>query len=117
MHQQAVEKTWGKDGSIGTTTCVSYHFDRHFMVSQGIGARQDNFIVQTIAQFVAECWGNVEVMAQLFEKQLAGLREFVKRGVPGRELAQYCQLAGPCPTGLELSVLQPPHRQGDGSAV
>ena len=107
MHQQAVEKTWGKDGSIGTTTCVGYHFDRHFMISQGIGMRQDPFLVFAIVQFAAECWGNVQMMVQLFEKQLGGMREFVKRGVPGGELPLYCQVTAPCLTGLELSVLHP----------
>ena len=77
------------------------------MISQGIGTRQDNFLFIAIVQFAAECWGNVQVMVQLFEKQLGGLREFVKRGVPGGELPLYCQFAAPCLTGLELSVLHP----------
>jgi hypothetical protein len=109
MHQQAVNKTWGKDGSIGTTTCVGYHFDRHFMASQGIGSRHDNFLFVAIAQFAAENWGNVQMMVQLFEKQLGGLREFVKRGVPGSELPAYCQFAAPClmlhPFGKEMAAL------------
>jgi hypothetical protein len=77
------------------------------MISQGIGMRMDNFLYFAIAQFAAENWGNVQMMVQLFDKQLGGLRDFVKRGVPGRELPFYSQWAAPCLTGLELSVLHP----------
>jgi hypothetical protein len=77
------------------------------MISQGIGTRQDNFLYAAIAQFAAECWGDVQMMVQLFEKQLGGLREYAKRGVTGGEQPLYCQFAAPCLTGLELSVLHP----------
>jgi hypothetical protein len=108
MHQQLLETKWGGDGAILVAACMDYHFDRHFMISQGIGARMDCYLVSYgHAQSIAEYCGNVQQMVQLFNKQQGDMQEFVKRGVPGIELPFYCHFAAPCYTGLDLNALHP----------
>jgi hypothetical protein len=89
MHQQLLEAKWGKDGSVLAAGCMDYRFDRHFMITQGFGTVIDNSLSTVHARGVAEYCGDVQQMVQLFEKQLDGMREFVKRGVPGTELPVY----------------------------
>jgi hypothetical protein len=107
MHQEFLEAKWGRDGSLLTAGCMDYRFDRHFMISQGIGSRDDQFLGYPSMLAVAEYCGDVQQMVQLHEKQLNGMREFVKRGVPGRELPYYCLHVAPNLTGLELNALHP----------
>jgi hypothetical protein len=107
MHQQLLEAKWGKDGSVLTAGCMDYRFDRHFMITQGIGSRQDSVLCQAHARGVAEYCGDVQQMVQLFEKQLDGLRKFIKRGVPGMELPNYFIQAVNSFTSLELNALHP----------
>jgi hypothetical protein len=107
MCQQLLETKWGKDGSVLTAGCMEYRFDRHFMITQGIGARMDMSLKMAHARGVAEYCGDVQQMVQLFEKQLDGLRKFVKRGVPGIELPRYLLYTASSFTGLELNALHP----------
>jgi hypothetical protein len=106
MHQQLLAKKWGEDGSILTAACMDYSFDRHFIISQGIGSRNDNFIFNPL-QGLPEYCGDVQQMVQLFEKQLGAVQDFVKRGVPGLELPLYCFWTTPSFTGSELNALHP----------
>jgi hypothetical protein len=46
-------------------------------------------------------------MVQLFEKQLDGVREFVKRGIAGMELPSYFLFVASSITSLELNALHP----------
>ena len=107
MHQQYLEAKWGEDGSVLTAGCMDYRFDRHFMITQGIGSRQDNSLCQAHVRGLAEYCGDVQQMVQLFEKQLDGLREFVKRGAPGMELPFYLLYVASSFPSLELNALHP----------
>jgi hypothetical protein len=107
MHQQLLEAKWGKDGSVLTAGCMDYRFDRHFMITQGFGNRTDNSLIFVQARGVAEYCGDVQQMVQLFEKQLDGMREFVKRGAPGGELPYYFLYVASSFTSLELNALHP----------
>jgi hypothetical protein len=107
MHQKCLEAKWGKDGSVLTAGCMDYRFDRHFMITQGIGSRTDQSLFLVHARGVAEYCGDVQQMVQLFEKQLDGVRELVKRGVPGFELPQYIFYAANSITSLDLNALHP----------
>jgi hypothetical protein len=107
MHQQLLEAKSGDDGSILVAACMDYRFDRHFMISQGIGARFDMYLVHPHAQGAAEYSGNVQQMVQLFEKQQGDMRDFVKRGVPGVELPYYCYCAAFSFTGSNFKALHP----------
>jgi hypothetical protein len=107
MHQQLLEAKWGGDGSVLTAGCMDYRFDRHFMISQGIGARCDTSLYTVHARGVAEYCGDVQQMVQLFEKQVDGMREFIKRGAPGIELPCYFINVASSFTGLELNALHP----------
>jgi hypothetical protein len=107
MHQQLLEAKWGKDGSVLTAGCMDYRFDRHFMITQEIGARQDNSLCHVHARGVAEYCGDVQQMVQLFEKQLDGLHEFIKRGSLGMELPNYFNQAVSSIATLELNALHP----------
>jgi hypothetical protein len=105
MHQQFLEAQWGEDGSMLTAGCMDYRFDRHFMITQGIGLKMDISCSGVYARGVAEYCGDVQQMVQLFEKQLDNLREFVKRGAGGVELPYYSNLVANSITGLELNAL------------
>jgi hypothetical protein len=107
MHQQLLEAKWGDDGSILVAACMDYRFDRHFMISQGIGARTDCYLWLPHAQGTAEYSGNVQQMVQLFKKQQGDMREFIKRGVPGMELPYYCMFAAFSLTGSDFKALHP----------
>jgi hypothetical protein len=107
MHQQLLEAKWGKDGSVLTAGCLDYRFDRHFMITQGIGARADQSLFNVHVRGVAEYCGDVQQMVQLFEKQLDGMRKFTKRGVPGNELPFYVMYVASNITSLELNALHP----------
>jgi hypothetical protein len=107
MHQQLLAKKWGEDGLILTAACMDYSFDRHFMISQGFGARQDTFLINVCVQGLLEYCGDVQQMVQLFEKQLGAVQDFIKRGVPGTELPVYCFCPAPNFTGSELNALHP----------
>jgi hypothetical protein len=107
MHQQFLEAKWGKDGSVLAAGCMDYRFDRHFMITQGLGARFDQSLYTVHARGVAEYCGDVQQMVRLFEKQLAGMREFVKRGVPGVELTYFFTHLSSSIAGLELNALHP----------
>jgi hypothetical protein len=107
MHQQLLEVKWGDDGSILVAACMDYRFDRHFMISQGIGSRDDLYLSKPHAQGTAECSGNVQQMVQLFEKQQGDMREFIKRGVPGLELPLYCMCTAFSFTGSDFKALHP----------
>jgi hypothetical protein len=86
---------------------MDYRFDRHFSILQGIGARMDPYLWQPHAQGTAEYSGNVQQMVQLFEKQQGDMREFIKRGVPGLELPNYCVNTAFSCTGLDFKALHP----------
>jgi hypothetical protein len=86
---------------------MDYRFDRHFSISQGIGASFDMYLLHPHAQGAAEYSGNVQQMVQLFEKQQGDMREFVKRGVPGMELPFYCLFVAPGFTGSDFKALHP----------
>jgi hypothetical protein len=107
MHQQLLEAKWGDDGSILAAACMDYRFDRHFTISQGIGARFDCCLYHPHAQSIAEYCGNVQQMVQLFEKQQGDVREFIKRGVPGLELPYYCTCTARCFAGSDFKALHP----------
>jgi hypothetical protein len=107
MHQQLLAKKWGEDGLILTAACMDYSFDRHFTISQGIGSRNDQFIVNPCVQGLPEYCGDVQQMVQLFEKQLGAVQDFVKRRVPGMELPMYCFWIAPSFIGSELNALHP----------
>jgi hypothetical protein len=101
------EEKWGKDGSILTTGCMDYRFDRHFAISKTTGARDEAFLCFPVAQGVAEHCGDMQQMVQLFEKQLGAMREYYKRGIIGQEVRNYLTLVAPSFTGLELNALHP----------
>jgi hypothetical protein len=107
MHQQLLEEKWGDDGSILLAACMDYRFDRHFMISQGIGCRMDSYLFHPHARGAVEYSGNVQQMVQLFEKQQGDMREFVKRGVPGMELPYYCRDTAFSFTGSDFKALHP----------
>jgi hypothetical protein len=107
MHQQLLEAKWGNDGSILVAACMDYRFDRHFMISQGIGARFDLYLYHPHVQGTAEYSGNVQQMVLLFEKQQGDMREFIKRGVPGLELPYYCVFTAFSFTGSDFKALHP----------
>jgi hypothetical protein len=107
MHQQLLEAKWGGDGSILAAACMDYRFDRHFMISQEIGARNDCYLLHPHAKGIAEHCGNVQQMVQLHKKQQGDVREFIKRGVPGDELPKYCIWVACCFTGSEFNALHP----------
>jgi hypothetical protein len=107
MHQQLLTTKWGEDGLILTAACIDYSFDRHFIISQGIGSRRDNFITNPYVQGLPECCGDVQQMVQLFEKQLGAVQYFIKRGMPGIELPFYCFWTASSFTGSELNALHP----------
>jgi hypothetical protein len=107
VHQQLLEAKWGEDGSVLTAACMDYRFDRHFMITQGIGLRMDPSLFAVHARGVAEYCGDVQQMVQLFEKQLDGLREFIKRGAPGMELPFNFLFAASSFTSSELNALHP----------
>jgi hypothetical protein len=106
-HHRFLEEKWGKDGSILTTGCMDYRFDRHFAISQAIGSRAEYFIFNPFPQGVAEHCGDVQQMVQLFEKQLGAMQEYYKRGVVGEEVQVHLLWAAPSFTGLELNALHP----------
>jgi hypothetical protein len=107
MHQQLLGMKWGDDGSILVAACMDYRFDRHFSISQGIGARFDCYLFNPHAQGTAEYSGNVQQMVQLFEKQQGGMRDFIKRGLPGLELPYYCAYTAFSFTGSDFKALHP----------
>jgi hypothetical protein len=107
VHQQHLDAKWGKDGSFLTTACMGYRFSRHFMLSQGIGARCDIFISESYVQGLTEHTGNVQQMVALFQNQLGAMQEFTKRGVPGMELPFFWLNGSASFVGLELKVLHP----------
>jgi hypothetical protein len=109
VQQRCHEVKWGRDGSIFTTACMAYRFERHFDISQGLAAGYDCFVQHPYAHFVAvaEYCGDVQQMALVFEKQLGAMQSFAKRGVPGQEIAIYWTMAAPSFTGLELQALHP----------
>jgi hypothetical protein len=107
MHQQLLEAKWGGDGSILAAACMDYRFDRHFVISQETGAREDCYLLPSHAQGMAEHCGNVQQMVQLHKKQQSDVREFIKRGVPGTELPKYCIWVACCFTGSEFNALHP----------
>jgi hypothetical protein len=107
IHQQLLEAKWGKDGSILVAACMDYRFDRHFIISQGVGGKADCFLQYPCALGLGEYCGNVQQMVTLFEKQLGGMRKWIKRGVPGNELTMYCFMTATGLTGLELKALHP----------
>jgi hypothetical protein len=107
MHHRLLETKWGKDGSALTASWMEYRFDRHFMISQGIGIRHSNCLYFSTARGVAEYCGDVQQMVQIHEKQLGAMQEFTKRGVPGEELAFYFLFAASSCTGLGLKALHP----------
>jgi hypothetical protein len=86
---------------------MDYRFDRHFAISQAIGARFETFVMFPFAHGAAEYCGDVQQMVQLFEKQLGVMRECYKRGITGEEIACYLLWAAPSVTGLELNALHP----------
>jgi hypothetical protein len=106
-HHRLLEEKWGKDGSILTTGCMDYRFDRHFAISKTFGGRAENFLDFPFPQGAAEHCGDVQHMVQLFEKQLGAMREYFKRGVVGVEIGFYLCFTAPSFTGLELNVLHP----------
>jgi hypothetical protein len=106
MHQQYLDAQWGKDGSVLTTACMGYRFDRHHTIAQGLPLGCDIMLMYIYPQGAAEHCGDVQQMAQLFEKQLGGLREFVKGGASGIELPWFMFYGLPA-FGLELNVLHP----------
>jgi hypothetical protein len=86
---------------------MEYRFDRHFMISQGIGIRSDLCLSHPTGRGVAEYCGDVQQMVQIHEKQLGAMQAFIKRGVPGEELAYiFFYVASSC-TGLGLKALHP----------
>jgi hypothetical protein len=86
---------------------MDYRFDRHFAISKAIGARFECFVCFSCVQGAAEYCGDVQQMVQLFETQLAAMREYFKRGVVGEDLLYYMYLVSPSFTGLELNALHP----------
>jgi hypothetical protein len=86
---------------------MDYRFDRHFMISQGIGGREDWYLFHPHAQGMAEHCGNVQQMVQLHKKQQGDVREFIKRGVPGMELPFYVMYTAHCCIGSEFNALHP----------
>jgi hypothetical protein len=109
MHQQYLDVQWGKGGSVLTTACMGYRFDRHYTIAQGLPQCIiciDSVLAHGYAPGVAEHCGDVQQMVQLFEKQLGGLREFVKGGASGVELPAFLFWVVPA-FGLELNVLYP----------
>jgi hypothetical protein len=107
VQQQCLEAKWGRDGAIFTTACMTYRFERHFDISQGLGFGYDLFMQHPLAQYVAEYCGDVQQMVPVFEKQIGAMQSFAKRGVPGLELGMYWLFAAPSFTGLELQALHP----------
>jgi hypothetical protein len=105
VHQQLLGEKWGRDGSILVAACMKYSFARHYEIAQGIGSRADFYLYMPYGQDVAEHCGNVQQMVQLFEKQLADLRDFVRSGSAGIECACYCYFAAPTCAALELKAL------------
>jgi hypothetical protein len=112
MHQQLVDKKWGRDGSVLVAGCMQYSFDRHYAIAKGIGARLGWNLFLPIARVVAEHCGDVQQMVQLYEKQLSDIGDFVSSGVSEVEGSQYCNFgaASSC-LGLELESL---HSFGKG---
>jgi hypothetical protein len=106
MHQ-LLQSKWGGDGSILVAACMDYRFDRHFVISQGIGCRMDCCLYHPQAQGIAEYCGNVQQMVQLFDKQQGDMEDFVKRGVPGVEIVSYCFFAAHCFVGSNFKALHP----------
>jgi hypothetical protein len=106
MHQQYLDAQWGKDGSVLTTACMGYRFDRHYTIAQGLPLGFDIMLVYAYPQGAAEHCGDVQQMVQLFKKQLGGHREFVKGGASGIELPLFLFWGIPA-FGLELNVLHP----------
>jgi hypothetical protein len=107
MHQQLLEAKWGGDGSILAAACMDYRFDRHFMISQEVGSRDDCYLYHPHAQGIAEHCGNVQQMVQLHKKQQSDVREFTKRGVPGPELPKYVMHTAHYCIGSEFNALHP----------
>jgi hypothetical protein len=107
IHQQLLESKWGDDGAILVAACMEYRFDRHFMISQGLGGRLECYLIEPQAQGIAEYCGNMQQMVQLFEKQQGAIRDFVKRGVPGMELPIYCWYVSHCFVGSGFKALHP----------
>jgi hypothetical protein len=86
---------------------MAYRFDRHFMISQGIGCRMDVCLWSSTARGVAEHCGDVQQMIQVHEKQLGAMQEYTKRGVPEEELAYHFLYVRSSYTGLGLTALHP----------
>jgi hypothetical protein len=107
IHQQLLDAKWGKDGSILTTACMAYRFDRHWLIAQGLEVGYDTMISQEYAQHLAEHCGDVQQMVQLFEKQLGTVQELLKSGMSDMGFGMFFIYGAPSCTGLELSVLHP----------
>jgi hypothetical protein len=107
MHHQLLEVKWGNDGSALSASWMEYRFDRHFMISQGIGCRMDVCWYMPTGRGVAEYCGDVQQMVQIHEKQLGAMQSFIKRGVPGLELALHFFFVASSCTGLGLKALHP----------
>jgi hypothetical protein len=103
----AWDEVGGRWLNLVVAACMDYRFDRHFMISQGIGARSEPYLWNPYAQGAAEYSGNVQQMVQLFEKQQGAMREFIKRGVPGLELPCYCLYTAFSCTGSDFKALHP----------
>jgi hypothetical protein len=107
MYHQILEANWGKDGSILTTGCMEYRFDRHFMITQGIGNMADNSLAHYAARGVAEYCGDVQQMVSIFEQQLGVMREYGKIGVIGDEHCTFWFNISNGFMGSELQALHP----------
>jgi hypothetical protein len=107
VHQQLLDAKWGKHGSILTTACMAYRFDRHWLISQGLGTRFDAMLYYAYPQAMAEHCGDLQQMIQLFQKQLGAVRELVKSGMSDSGFGFFWLWGAPCCTDLELSVLHP----------
>jgi hypothetical protein len=107
VQQRCLEVKWGRDGSIFTATCMTYRFERHFDISQGLATGYDLFTQHPLAQYVAEYCGDVQQIVPLFENQLGSMQSFAKRGVPGLEIGLHWCIAAPSLVGLELQPLHP----------
>jgi hypothetical protein len=107
IHQQLLDKKWGRDGSILTAGCMQYSFDRHHAIAKGVGARLVNYLFNSVARGVAEHCGDVQQMVQLYEKKLSDIGDVVSSGVSEQEASLYCVWAASSCLGLELESLHP----------
>ena len=110
IHQQNLEKQCGRDGSIATEKLAKWSFDRHYRLEQSTGQLFSSILTACVARGVCELSGNVQQLAQNFQRQISGVHTIIRAGssvAQGMEVSSYTVQVSPDFAGMELKSLHP----------